>query len=205
MHDTVKWCQSLQYDSHICSSVTVADNMILISKMFAKHRHRGCPICLSGLRPVVGYLRQPHYYWWPGNFSTPIEHPWQFWISRFVYCHICRQTHISTYSGWFVQRLCGLPLHIKAGYSGVAFIFSSKKLFTDLLPSDSATIWKLPKYSSWHKPSIAWYSAANGKPRSTLRGHKDWPLSIITCLGYAANTSLDTGSFWRLQSVLIIW
>jgi chromate transporter len=62
--------------------------MILISKMFMKYmHHRSVESVFMGLRPaVVGLLAAATLLLMtPDNFSTPMEDPWQFGISCFLF------------------------------------------------------------------------------------------------------------------------
>ncbi|MCH3982037.1 MAG: chromate transporter [Prevotella sp.] len=92
--------------------------MILISKMFMKYMDTPLVQSIfSGLRPaVVGLLAAAALLLMtPENFSTPAEHPWQFWISIALF--------ISTFVGTKVLQINPIRMICYAAVAGLVLLY----------------------------------------------------------------------------------
>jgi chromate transporter len=92
--------------------------MILISKMFMKYMNTGAvQSVFSGLRPaVVGLLAAATLLLMtPENFSTPIEHPWQFWISVGLF--------IATFVGTKYMKINPIRMILYSAFAGLLLLY----------------------------------------------------------------------------------
>ena len=87
-------------------------------KMFMKYMNTGAvQSVFSGLRPaVVGLLAAATLLLMtPENFSTPIEHPWQFWISVGLF--------IATFVGTKYMKINPIRMILYSAFAGLLLLY----------------------------------------------------------------------------------
>ena len=92
--------------------------MILISRLFMRYMQTATvQNIFSGLRPaVVGLLAAATLMLCTKeNFSTPMENPWQFWISVFLF--------VATFVGTKVFKINPIKMILMAGFAGLLLLY----------------------------------------------------------------------------------
>ena len=92
--------------------------MILIAKMFLKYMNTPTVKSIfGGLRPaVVGLLAAATLLLCTReNFSTPLENPWQFWISVFIF--------LATFIGTKVFKISPIRMIVMAAFAGLLLLY----------------------------------------------------------------------------------
>ncbi len=92
--------------------------MILIVRLFMKYMHTPTvQSVFAGLRPaVVGLLAAATLLLCtPDNFSTPLEDPWRFWISVFLF--------VATFIGTMFFKVNPIKMIAMSGFAGLLLLY----------------------------------------------------------------------------------
>ena len=92
--------------------------MLLIARLFMKYmKHPTVQAIFAGLRPaVVGLLAAATLLLCTReNFSTPLENPWQFWISVFIF--------LATFIGTKVFKISPIRMIVMAAFAGLLLLY----------------------------------------------------------------------------------
>ena len=92
--------------------------MLLLARLFMKYmKHPTVQAIFAGLRPaVVGLLAAATLLLCTReNFSTPLENPWQFWISVFIF--------LATFIGTKVFKISPIRMIVMAAFAGLLLLY----------------------------------------------------------------------------------